>query len=187
MTDFIPTPPDRLPLAPSPESERLRQELHVERRSYLEEVEDAVAETAAASTPLDMRLMQLGNRSVEVTVEVADRQIRGRIVHVSGEIATIQNIGGAMFCVRIASMMSLRHLNQPGETRGVETGSPSTIVAKVREAWTLGQRCTIGRQVGNAVLGDITAVTDGHIECLDPQGTHWLIPIDTISWIGPKL
>ena len=31
------------------------------------------------------------------------------------------------------------------------------------------------------------AVTESHVEITDPQGNTWLIPMDTIAWVGPKL
>jgi len=169
------------------ETERVAHEIHVEQRAYMEEVETAVAETVAASTELELRMMQLGSRSVESTIELADRQIRGRITHVSGEIASIQTIGGAVFIVRISQVMSIRYLDTPGETRGIDTGYPSTMIAKLRELWNTGERCTIGRVMGPAILGDIVAVTEGHVECVDPQFTNWLIPASSIAWVGPKL
>lgn len=169
------------------ESERIMGEMRIEQRSYLEEVEDAVAETEAASTTLDLRLMQLGNRAVEVAAEVADRQIRGRVIHVAGNLATIETIGGAQFCFHLNRVMAFRFVDTPGETRGVSTGHPATLVAKLREMWTAGDRCTVGRITGPAVLGDLQAVTDRHIELVDPQGNNWLIPLETIAWIGPKL
>ncbi len=171
----------------TPDIERAVQELHVERRAYMEDVEDAVAETEAASTPLDHRLMQLGNRSYEVVAEAADRQIRGRVSHVSGEIATIETIGGAHFCVHLDRVMSFRYIDMPGETRGVDTGEPATLIARLRELWTRGERCTVGRVTGAAVLGDLKAVTESHVEITDPQGSNWLIPMNTIAWVGPKL
>ncbi len=58
---------------------------------------------------------------------------------------------------------------------------------RVRDLWRSGERCTIGRTTGTAVLGDIQAVTEGHIEVVDHQRTSWLIPVATIAWIGPKL
>jgi hypothetical protein len=169
------------------ESERIMQEMHVEQRSYLEEVEDAVSETEAATTSLDLRLMQLGNRAMEVVVEVADRKIRGRVSQVSGEVATIETIGGAQFCFQVDRVMAFRFSNSPGETRGVANGQPSTLLARLREMWTAGERCTVGRITGSAVLGDLQAVTEGHVELVDPQGNSWLIPLETIAWVGPKL
>lgn len=190
MTDFTPTPPARLPNLASTtlDSERLLQEMRIEQRSYMEEVENAVAETEAGSTSFDMRLMQLGSRSYEVDVELSDRQIRGRISHVSGEIATLETIGGVRFTLHIERIMAVRFdTDRPGETRGIETGAPSTLLARVRELWGTGERCTIGRTTGSAVLGDIQAVTEGHIEVIDHQKNSWLIPMATIAWIGPKL
>jgi hypothetical protein len=169
------------------ESERIIQEIHTERRSYLEEVEDAVAETEAAATSLDLRLMQLGNRAVEVMADVADRQIRGRVCHVDGEVVTIETIGGARFCFHIERVMAFEFSNIPGETRAVATGHPSTMLAHLREMWTSGARCTVGRMSGPAILGDLQAVTDGHVELIDHQGNDWLIPLQTIAWVGPKL
>lgn len=190
MTDFIPTPPARMPQlgADTLESERMLHEMRAEQRSYMEEVEDAVAETVAASTSFDMRLMELGSRSYEVDVELSDRQIRGRITHVSGEIATVQTVGGVNFTLHMDRILAVRFsADRPGEPRGIDTGGPSTLLARVRELWSSGERCTIGRTNANAVLGDIAAVTEGHIEVVDHQKNSWLIPMATIAWIGPKL
>jgi len=173
--------------ASSMETERIVGEMRAEQRSHLEDVEEAVAESEAAATTLDLRLMQLGNRAVEISAEVADRQIRGRVAHVAGEVVTIETIGGARFCLHLDRVLAFRFVDMPGETRGVTSGHPATIIARLREMWTASERCTIGRITGPAVLGDLRAVTDGHVELVDPQGNNWLIPLETIAWIGPKL
>lgn len=186
MSQFSPVDDDPSSLVERQHGERLAQELRLEQRSYLEQVEEAVAEVEAASTPLDLRLLQLGNRSVELSVEVADRQLLGRIVHVAGELATLETVGGDRFFLVVGRLAAIRLRDEPGTPRGVDTGGPSTLVAKLREVWSSGERCTIGRTAGPAVVGDIRAVTEGHIELVDPQGVHWLLNTDTIAWVGPK-
>ncbi len=167
--------------------ERLAQALRLEQRTYLEQAEAAVADTEAAGTPLDLRLMQLGNRSVEISVEVADRQLRGRITHVSGDLAALETVGGDRFVLVIDRIAAVRFRNEAGSPRAVDTGAPSTLVAELRRVWNTGERCTIGRTAGPAVVGDLTAVTDGHVEIVDPQGVHWLLVHEAIAWIGPKV
>ncbi|MBT8240330.1 MAG: hypothetical protein KJN63_03805 [Acidimicrobiia bacterium] len=188
MTDFVPPPPIPIPdLGASPmESERIEQEMRLEQRAHFEDVEEAVSETEAASTTLDLRLMQLGTRSVEVVAECADRSIRGRVTNVARDVATIETIGGARFCFHLDRVLAFKFIDSPGETRGVTTGHPATMIARLREMWNARERCTIGRVSGHAVLGDLQAVTESHVELADPQGNSWLIPMQTIAWIGPK-
>jgi hypothetical protein len=83
-------------------------------------------------------------------------------------------------------VMAFKFVDAPGETRGVSTGHPATLIARLREMWNDRERCTVGRVSGHSVLGDLRAVTDGHVELVDPQGNSWLIPIQTIAWVGPK-
>ncbi len=163
------------------------QSMRQERRRHLEEVEAAVAESELARTPIDLRLMQLGNHSIEVGLELTDREIRGRVVHVAGEIVTIETIGGDHFDVVIDRVHGVHYIDRPGDTRAVNTGFPETLVARLREIWTAGERCTIGRLVGHALVGDIRAVTDSHIELVDPQGNCWLLPHSNTAWVGPKV
>lgn len=169
----------------TPDEERVAQELRLQRRHYLQDAEQAAADLEAAVTPLDLRLRQLGNRSLEIGLELADRLVFGRILHVSGEVATIETAGGDRIVFVPGRVGAIRYRDDPGRPRVVATGEPSTLIASLRARWNAGQRCTVGRTAGPAVVGHLLAVTENHIELADLQGRSWLIGLDHITWLGP--
>lgn len=178
--------PEATPPA-TPDEERVAQELRLQRRRYLEDAEQAAAEMDAAATPLDLRLLQLGNRSIEIIAELGDRQVRGRIVHVSGELATLETNGGDRIVLVLHRVAAIRYRPDPSTPRRVRTGEPSTLIAVLRQQWNAGRPCTIGRTAGPAVVGEVVAVTAGHVEIVDAQGMRWLLGVGSIGWLQPQL
>ncbi len=165
--------------------ERVAQELRLQQRDYLEEVENAVAETEAASTTLEARLLHLGNRSVEVTIEIGEMDLRGKIVHISSEFVTLRSPSNEEIGVVLSRVEAIRFGPALGAPAPVHKGYPQTLLARLRELWTAEERCTIGRVSGPAIVGIIHAVTEGHLEISDGRGGNWLIPLGSVAWIGP--
>ena len=165
--------------------ERAAQKLRLQQRDYLEEVESAVAETEAATTSLEARLLHLGNRSVEVTIEIGDIDLRGKIVHVSPEFVTLRNPSNEEFSVVLNRVEAIRFGPALGAPATVQKGYPQTLLARLRELWTAEERCTIGRISGSAIVGTIQAVTEGHLELPDGRSANWLVPLGSVAWIGP--
>ncbi len=165
--------------------DRIAQELRLQQRDYLEEVENAVAETEAASTTLEARLLHLGNRSVDLTIEIGDMDLRGKIVHVSSEFVTLRSPSNEDFGVVLSRVDAIRFGPALGAPAPVQRGYPQTLLARLRELWTSEERCTIGRVTSSAVVGTIQAVTEAHVEVSDGRGANWLLPLDSIGWIGP--
>ncbi|NNF56030.1 MAG: hypothetical protein HKN03_16510 [Acidimicrobiales bacterium] len=167
------------------DDERIAQELRLQQREYLEEVENAVAETEAATTTLEARLLHLGNRSVEVTIEIGEMDLRGKIVHISPEFVTLRSPSNEEFGVVLNRVEAIRFGPALGAPAPVQRGYPQTLLARLRELWTAEERCTIGRVSSSAIVGTIQAVTEGHLELSDGRGANWLLPLETVAWIGP--
>ncbi len=164
--------------------ERVAQELRLQQRDYLEEAEAAVAETEAARTTLEDRLLQLGSRSVDVGIDVGATQFRGQVVHASAEIVTIRSSSDEEFAVVVTHIDAVRFGASLGPPTVVAPGYPQTLLARLRELWTLEQRCTIGRVGSLSLVGTLVAVTEGHAELRDPKGGNWLLPLRTIAWVA---
>ncbi len=166
-----------------PPQERAVREARVERRDEQRMVESTVAEREASGQDFGSLLFGLGSQGIDLMVEMQDRQLVGKIVHVGSDLIVVESIGGERYDVAVSAITGLRATRGEARPGAVSTGHPNTVTARLREALATGEAVSISRQFGNPMGGTLQGVSEGHVQGVDHNGSYWFLPIGMVTWV----
>lgn len=169
--------------ATPPPSEREARIARAEYREEREAMESAVAEHHASTQQFPAALAGLGAKGVELMIEMPDRQLVGRVIHVGSELVSIENLGGERFDLAMWAIAGLRVLKAEARPSTVSSGHPNSIVARLREAVVTGQPLAVSRRFGPPVAGRLHACSDTHVEGVDHNDSFWIVPLPMVTWV----
>lgn len=175
--------PSAGPAGALPAQERAAREARVERRDEQRMVESAVAEREASGQDFGSLLFGLGSQGIELMVEMQDRQLVGKIVHVGADLIVVESIGGERYNVAISAVTGLRATQGAARPGAVSTGHPNSVTARLREALANGETVSISRRFGTPMGGQLQGVSDAHVQGVDHNGSYWFLPMGMVSWI----
>ena len=165
-------------------SERVVREVRQEVRREREFAEAAEAEHDASTSSFPVALMGLGSQGVELMIELPDRQLVGRICHVGSELVTLENLGGERFDIATWAIAGVRLTRGQARPISVSTGHPGSLVARLREVLVSQEAVALSRRIGAPMSGRLRACSETHVEGVDHNGSHWLLPLPMITSIA---
>lgn len=175
--------PAGTPTGTMPPQERAAREARVERRDEQRMVESTVAEQEASGQDFSSLLFGLGSQGIDLMIEMQDRQLVGKIVHVGSDLIIVQSIGGERYDIAISAITGLRATRGEARPGAVSTGHPNTVTARLREALANGETVSISRRFGTPMGGTLQGVSDGHVQGVDHNGSYWFLPIGMVTWV----
>ena len=164
----------------TPEEQAARQEQRAERES----MEGAVAEHHASTQQFPAALTGLGAQGAELMIEMPDRQLVGRVVHVGSELVSIVNLGGERFDLAMWAIAGVRIMNTERQPATVSSGHPNSVIARLREAVVSGESLTVSRRFGAPMAGQLRACSDTHVEGVDHNKSFWIVPLPMVTWVA---
>ena len=155
---------------------RLRQEL----RHDIEDIEAAAGELEDAKRRLVDALVDAGMDGRELHIDLPQRQLVGRVVHVGDTVFTLENRSGATFLIEAGRVVGVRISPSRGTSARVNRGHPRSMLAALRSHAVGGSSITLERTSGAPVRGTVGAASITHAQLSEPGGAIWLVPTSAI-------
>lgn len=170
---------------PTADLSDVARRLRAEQREAQEELETAIEEQARAARDLAAVALEFMHRGDQVRVAVGEHHsFLGHVIHVGGDLMTVEDAAGNAIDVLLPAMRSLRVVERAREGgRARRSEHPARFRGRLAGAEATGEELELGVPDGPPLVGNVLSVAVDHVAVRARDGSEWIVPLGSIVFV----